>query len=579
MKKLVFTLTLFLIVNFSFYVAVAQVGVLKNSEEEKTKEQGYYYAFTEATKMYLLGDFRAALNLYMECLRYRPESQAASFQVSLIYLKSGDLDNAKTFAKRAYSGDLKNEWYGKSLAQIYEMDMQLDSALLIYKAIDATGEDGTNLQFMIASIYERLNKPEDAMVYLDSIENKIGFTREVAVSKSRVYNMLNHRTKAVNELYKALKISSEDYIVLGMIAEHYRNIAESDSAYKYYRRAISFNAENANVYLSYGEFLLEQRMFDSAKVVFIKFVDNDAIDNSLKARYFYSLVQEPALFKLARPVLDTTVSLFYSLQPKDIRVKSLYSDLQYRLGNYRKAADALLSILDEDDNNNVVWEQLLLCLNFLGELDSILFYGESTMARFNNRPLAFMVTGSAYYQKKEYYKSASVLEKGLLLTDNDALIFEFQVLLAECYNSLSEYVKAEDFFKRALAIEKENPAINNNYAYFLAVQEKELTDAKKMSKLSLQKDPDSSVYLDTYGWILFKQDKERRDLKYLQKALAKGGNESAEILDHYGDVLHSLGKDDLAKEAWENALRYADVDLQQRINEKLKLVGGLTEAL
>ena len=579
MKKLIFAIALFLLEIFCFHEAFTQVGVLKNGEEESTKEQGYYYAFTEATKMYLLGDFRAAMSLYMECLRYRPVSHAAAFQVAQIYLKAGDLINAKIFAKRAYKEDSKNDWYGKSLAQLYEMSMQLDSALIIYKTIDAKGEDKTSIQFMIASIYERLSKPEESMIYLDSVENRIGFTREVAMSKSRVYNMLNHRVKAVNELYKALAINSDDYIVLGMIAEHYRNISEVDSAFKYYNKAIGLSAENANVYLSYGEFLLEQKMVDSARIVFVKFVENNAIDVNLKARYFYSLVQEPALFKLAMPVLDTAVSVFYRLQQKDIRVKSLYSDIQYRLGNYRKAADALLSILEEDESNNVVWEQLLLCMNFLGETDSLLFYGEKAMALFNNRPLAFMITGSAYYQKKEYFKGAMVLEKGILLTDNEALLFEFYVLLAECYNSIGEYDKAEKYFRLALALENENPAINNNYAYFLAVQEKELAEARRMSKLSLKIDPDNSVYLDTYGWILFKLKKERKALKYLREALAKGGNDSAEILDHYGDVLLSLGKNDLAKETWETALKYADVVLQQTIKDKLRLVGGFTESL
>jgi Tfp pilus assembly protein PilF len=201
------------------------------------------------------------------------------------------------------------------------------------------------------------------------------------------------------------------------------------------------------------------------------------------------------------------------------------------------------------------------------------------MVRFEERPLPYMISGSAYYQKKDYMKAGSILEKGLLFTDNEALKFEFYVLLAEVYNNLQLFGEAEKYFDLALALDGDNPAVNNNYAYFLAVQEKRFKEALKMSELSLKSDPESSVYLDTYGWILFKLKKDKKALKFLEEALRKGGSENAEILDHYGDILFRSGNEKQAVESWNRAIEFSDEELTYRIREKLKLAGGLTESL
>jgi tetratricopeptide (TPR) repeat protein len=564
----------FRIFAFSFVLfslmAAAQVESIEKLNRNSSLESGYYYAFTEATKLYMIGDYKSALGLYMECLKYRPNSAAVSYQISQIYMKAGEINKAKVFAKRAYDNEPGNKWYAYSLAGIYEISQLADSALMIYKLLLV--EDGNNLNtyFTMASLYEKTGNSKEALRYLGLIEQEIGVSKEVAISRARVLSAQGDRRGSLKELYKALSFGLDDYIVLGMLAENYRNQGMVDSATRYYNLIIKDYRNDAGVSLSFGEFLLEQQKFDSAASWYIGFIGNEQIDVSVKSRYFYNVIQERKLFELIKPVLDTISTVFLSKYNSDIRVKSIFSDIQIRLGNYRRSVSILKEIVTADGNNYVGWEQLLYCYNIDNQYDSVIFYGNRTIRVFERRPVPYLFVGSAYYSRKDWGNAITYLQKGLGFAENDVLKLEFFSILASCYDEKKDYAKADECFKRALEIDVYNAAINNNYAYYLSVRGERLEDAKRMSRIAVSAEPDNPTFLDTYAWVLFRMGKKRKAKEVMEKALLLGGSKNAEILDHMGDIYFSLKQQDQARVFWERAIEKGDKDMKERIELKLQ---------
>jgi tetratricopeptide (TPR) repeat protein len=560
-------------ISFCIFLNIASFGQKKIQPYvglDSEREAGFVYAFTEATRLLLFEDYGRSLSLFNECLKYKPQSAAVHYQLAQIYIKAGDYTSARGFSRTAYRSDTTNVWYAMQLASVYQACRMEDSAILVYKALLKGSKEDLNLFFRIASLYEQEEKFDEALSYLDHIEKETGITKEVCISKSRIYSKTGKKKLALSELRRCLTGGEQDYIVLGVIAEFYRTHNEPRSAMHYYELIESDHRDDANVMFSYGEFLLEQGQIEKAQKVYVDIFRNDNIDENVRMGYLYNAIQDERLYKLVKPILDTVVNTVYRQGRDSIRIISLYSDIKYRSGKYGDAAGALKRIIAIDDKNYSAWEQLLFCENALSRKDSVKYYGEMAISRFPERPLSYLVLGSVYYEEKDYIKAVSTLKTGEMFAGGDRLKVEFYSLLAECYAKIEDLSMSDDYYMRSLKIDSLNVVVLNNYSYSLAVRGDNIARAISMSKYTIEKEPYNSTYLDTYAWVMYQNNNLPEAEKYIRKAIQYGGDKNPEILSHYGDILAKKGKSRDAVEAWNRALKYCDSELETALRLKIK---------
>jgi len=123
-----------------------------------------------------------------------------------------------------------------------------------------------------------------------------------------------------------------------------------------------------------------------------------------------------------------------------------------------------------------------------------------------------------------------------LETDPDNLRFLlFRLELMEQTGAKPKELYA--MYKRILSIDPYNLLVLNNYAYCLATHGGDLTEAERMSAITIREQPDNPVYLDTYGWILHLKGQDELALFYLNRALwnAKEGTKE-EIQKHINAI-------------------------------------------
>jgi len=114
------------------------------------------------------------------------------------------------------------------------------------------------------------------------------------------------------------------------------------------------------------------------------------------------------------------------------------------------------------------------------------------------------------------------------------------------YQQLNDRKKAYETYEEALKADPDRTSVLNNYAYYLSLEGRSLRKALKMSRRTVELEPDNATYLDTYGWLLFLCKKPKEAKPYFKHAMLYGGKDSATILEHYSQVLKALGEDDLA---------------------------------
>lgn len=118
--------------------------------------------------------------------------------------------------------------------------------------------------------------------------------------------------------------------------------------------------------------------------------------------------------------------------------------------------------------------------------------------------------------------------------------------LGDCYYQSGQKETAYSWYEKALKIKPDYLPVLNNYAYYLSFDGKKLQKALKMSKTTVEKEPDNPTYLDTYGWLLHLRGKDKEAKPYFKHAMLYGGKENKEVLWHYSEVLRALGENDLS---------------------------------
>jgi len=126
-------------------------------------------------------------------------------------------------------------------------------------------------------------------------------------------------------------------------------------------------------------------------------------------------------------------------------------------------------------------------------------------------------------------------------------------LLGAIYERQKLFDKAEEQFKKVLAVNPKNAPVLNYYGYMLGDLGIRLDEAEALVQQALKEDPYNGAYLDSLGWIYFKQNKLSASETTLRKAVARERHD-ATIHSHLGDLYAKMGRSELAAAEWEKSL-------------------------
>jgi tetratricopeptide (TPR) repeat protein len=113
--------------------------------------------------------------------------------------------------------------------------------------------------------------------------------------------------------------------------------------------------------------------------------------------------------------------------------------------------------------------------------------------------------------------------------------------LAGIYSSAGIMDKAEEYYRKALTLEPENPERLNSLAWFLIDNDRNINEGLELIEKALESTPDYYNYLDTKGWGLYKKGKTEEALENIQKAWDLRPVYNHEIFLHLEEVKKAVG--------------------------------------
>lgn len=530
-------------------------------------ELNYIHYFTEGTKHSLLGNYKLAVQLYNKCIQLKPESNAPYYQLSNIYMKAGDIQNAVAYAEKAFENDDTNIWYALHLANLYQYTKENTKAIKVYERIVELDPE-EEYYYNLALLYTRDGNYENALNVIDSLNIELKNSKEILLLRHNIYSKKGEKDNAVNELEKLIKFFPENYENYGLLAEYLTEIGRNKYAQEIYWKLNKLMPNSGLVDISYGDFLLHQKHDkDSAYFYYKKSLLTDDISLDDKVNLIYSIVESYKSYDSIFVI--EMINTYKDNFGNDDRIYTVSADYFIKNADYKTARDELETYISLNENNEIVWEQFLLLDNFLGN-DSVLYQNcERAIEIFPEKSNFILFKAFAEYGLELYDSCIITCSKGLSITTDQDEKLQFYTLLADAHRENKNYKTSDLYYEKIIEEDPKNMMIKNNYSYYLSLREEKLEKAEKYSAETIRREPENATYLDTYGWILFKLGKYDDALKYIQTAIKYGANENAEVLDHYGDIMVKLNRCKEAIEAWNEAKKYsgASTDIDRKIEE------------
>lgn len=537
--------------------------------DEKTRLE-FDYSFMEGVRSKITGDYQAAIGWFDNCLKILPSSSVAKYEIAGILTAGEDYNGALQLAREAVTGNPDNMWYKILLANILQKKAMIEEACNVYADIIAKYPNKEEFYLIEAELYISVEKWQKAIEVFDRYEQQNGITEPVSIEKIKLYTKLDDVKKASNELLKLIRKFPDKSEYLSLLAELYFNYNQDKKGLQILDRILKAEPDNGFVHFYLADYYRSKKELKEADRHTKEALVSDKIENGYKIQYILKLILNPDTTLTSDSQLDNYMNLLMQKYSDDLSVRALHSDFLKKDHKLAEARNELEYILSKDKNNYLIWEELLLMCNEMGDTTCMYRHGIEAIKYFPEQPLPYALSGIALMMQKQFAEALPLFEKGVELTDDKPeLRSQFYSYLADCYYNLDSVERAFKMFDEVLKINPNDILVLNNYAYYLSLRNERLALAEKMSSQAVAMESDNATYLDTYAWVLYKRGEYSQARYYIKLAIEKDKDPSGVLYEHYGDILYRSGEHQEALKMWKKAAEMGG-GVSEELNDKIQ---------
>ena len=413
-----------------------------------------------------------------------------------------------------------------------------------------------NLLSTMADAYEKTSDYQKALAIYDTLQQWRGQSVELSSAKLKAYQALNDTTGAIHEM-RALLASAPtnaDYnLAMGKMLFMF---GYRDSAMVYYDKAQQYEPDNGLTYLTKAEYYLalgDTLNYDRQTYQALVSTDLD-VESKLQI-----LVNYTKTLLSAKDTTHRTDHLFDVLieqHPLEPQIRVLYSEYLMFIDNNEGAAEQIDYALNLDPTNEELWTRLMAYYLYAGNYEKAIEVGDKAIRLNPDNVELYSYLGSSCYSVKQYDKAIEVYDKALAILDSTQVDDRSNLLSgkADVKFAMGDTIAAFALYDQSLDLNPDNPGTLNNYAYFLALSNRDLDKAERMSAKTIVEDADNPTYLDTYAWVFYMRKEYTMAQLYIEMAINNEEQPTSELFEHYGYILLANGDKQKALEQWRKAI-------------------------
>ena len=567
---------LLMVLMLSLSAGYSQKKVQKSDKKpatEKGFDFNFSFYFLEGNKNKNLGDYDNAIKNYTRALAIDNTQPSAYYEIATILFATGDYQAAQSYAEKAVQYDKTNNIaYIDMLIYTYEYSNQPEKTIPLYRKLIASNPNDIENYYELAKVYQKLNKPKEAIKVLDEAEKKFGITDIVSVQKEMMYEQMGNMNKSFEEMKKLRDAYPTNLRYKAMLAEAYFQNKKLDLAKAEFSELEKMNIDEGLVYLSLAEY---HRAVDAQYYNYFAMLekafscDDESLTYELKMQILNQLLPIARNDDYIKVQIKRLASIVEKQYPSDVALSALKADIAMMNNDYKSVQQNLIDIVAEDKSSYEIWEHLMNIDYHLQDFDNLYAHSKEASELFPNMLTVYQYYVVAAYLKKEFREVVEAVDYASMLSlDNQQVMIDLLSMQGDAYNALKNFHKADSVYEYILFKDADFESVLNNYSYNLAVRGEKLDKALEMSTHLVELNS-SPTYLDTHAWVLYKNGKLDEALKFMDDAIAKDAT-NAVYYDHRGDIKFSLGRKDEAVTDWEKALELdpENSEIEEKVRKK-----------
>ena len=520
--------------------------------------QKYKYFYAESITQLQKGNYDAAFDLLKHCIELNPYAAEAYYGLTPLYAEMGMDTLALENMEKAVSLRPDNVTYQERLAQTYLGTKQWDKAINTYERIMSYSPTRTDVLGILIQLYGQNKDYDNIIRCLDRVENIEGASEQTALSKMHIYSLKGEKDKELQVLEDLVKKHPNDMNYRVMKGNWLIQNGMHEEAFEEYQFALRQDPKHVAARLSLLDYYrtldkdslanaLQEDILESPeiptndKVMLVRKVvaenEQNGADSTQVLDLFHHVLSKP------QHSADMTAMYAAYLQMKNFPQDSINTVYYQALKIEPDNASVRLALIQS------LWKEQ----NF----DEIIRLSKEA-TQYNPDEMAFYYfLGVCYFQKGNNDASLDALRRGVSQINsksNKEFVSDFYAIMGDILHEKGKSTEAYAAYDSCLQWKPDNISCLNNYAYFLSEEDKDLDKAERMSKKTIDEEPENPTYLDTYAWILFKQQRYEEAQKYIDKVLELSPSPDATLLEHAGDIYSKTGNTKEAVAFWKRAL-------------------------
>ena len=517
-------------------------AVRQNADKQSTGK--FDYIFQEAVRQKLAQHYAEAIDLFDYCHRLNPESGAVMYELANLYRYVRNDSLSTVMLEKACKLYPDNYWYKLHLVYLYENQRRNDDVLCTLEDMAQQFPEKEEVLMMLLDVYQQNNDYENIVKVLDKMELKEGKSEQLSMDKFRLFLQMNDEERAFEEMTELANEYPNDLRYQVVIGDLYFDAGKKEEALKQFKMVEEKDSNNVTLLLSMSNYYHDEGDTLMYHKYLSKLISNPSFDDASKARLFGVLIRED----LNNQQSDSTVLLNLfdeALQQPQEDADLLELRVRYMITKDMPAKEIktyLYKILDVDPENSMARQQLLAYAIDDNDTIGIVNICKTAVDYNIEDPVFYYYLGIAYFNLEEYDKAIEAFRGGLEHVEDGAANNKVQLyvnmysLLGDLYHKIGQDDKAFQAYDSCLIYKQDEPAVLNNYAYYLSLKKKDLDRAEKMSHKANELEPDNPTYLDTYAWVLYQMKRYEEAKLYMDRVVelmdAEELKESEDVLEH-----------------------------------------------
>ncbi len=522
-------------------------------------DKKYDYFFLEAARQQAAGNYSEAFSLLEHARRLNPNAAEVYYYLSLYYSQLKKDSLAVTYLQKAAELNPDNQTYPERIAQYFIANQQYDKGIEAYESIYAHNHENTDALRILMQLYQQQKNYPMMLKTLDRLEVEEGESEQLALSKMRVYEMMDDKKSAYRELKNLVEAHPLDASYKVMLGNWLMQHERQKEAYKLYMTVLKEEPDNAYAQSSLYDYYNAVGQKDEAQEMLYKILLGKKTDNDTKMVMIRSFIQDNE-----RRGGDSTEVLSLFDKMLDVPQPSAnIAELRAAFMSLKKMPadtvnNALQKVLDIAPDNANARLQLVQNLWNKKDYDAVISMTQAAHAYNPEEMVFYYFGGMAHYQKNQDDATLDEFKRGLAQVNDQSspeLVSDLYMIMGDILYKKQKPEEAFAAYDSCLQWKSDNIMGLNNYAYYLSVVGKDLHKAELMSYKTIKAEPKNGTYLDTYAWILFMEERYAEAKAYIDMAVNNLDSieSNLAIYEHAGDIYAMNGLADQALQFWKKA--------------------------